>query len=162
MRLDVCKGRYIIRRLNTLTDKLAQDMATIADLADDDVLFEISHRALVSGWKAGCILWALNNQTWTKPMGELVEWLVYHDIWSKMQIFADLIGKDADTMRTCLTVCQTPSTRNNWKHYAWNWEKASKAPTASCANGCSASSSPTPPRRDSTPRPMNTCIIHSA
>ena len=98
MRLDICKGRYIIRRLNTLTDKLAQDMATIADLADDDVLFEISHRALVSGWKAGCILWALNNQTWTKPMGELVEWLVYHDIWSKMQIFADLIGKDADTM----------------------------------------------------------------
>ena len=98
MRLDVCKGRYIIRRLNTLTDKLAQDMATMADLADDDVLFEISHRALVSGWKAGCILWALNNQTWTKPMGELVEWLVYHDIWSKMQIFADLIGKDADTM----------------------------------------------------------------
>ena len=98
MRLDVCKGRYIIRRLNTLTEKLAQDMATMADLADDDVLFEISHRALVSGWKAGCILWALNNQTWTKPMGELVEWLVYHDIWSKMQIFADLIGKDADTM----------------------------------------------------------------
>ena len=98
MRLDVCKGRYIIRRLNTLTDKLAQDMATMADLADDDVLFEISHRALVSGWKAGCILWALNNQTWTKPMGELVEWLVYHDIWSKMQIFADMIGKDADTM----------------------------------------------------------------
>ena len=98
MRLDVCKGRYIIRRLNTLTEKLAQDMATIADLADDDVLFEISHRALVSGWKAGCILWALNNQTWTKPMGELVEWLVYHDIWSKMQIFADMIGKDADTM----------------------------------------------------------------
>ena len=98
MRLDVCKGRYIIRRLNTLTEKLAQDMATMADLADDDVLFEISHRALVSGWKAGCILWALNNQTWTKPMGELVEWLVYHDIWSKMQIFADMIGKDADTM----------------------------------------------------------------
>ena len=98
MRLDICKGRYIIRRLNTLTDKLAQDMATMADLADDDVLFEISHRALVSGWKAGCILWALNNQTWTKPMGELVEWLVYHDIWSKMQIFADMIGKNADTM----------------------------------------------------------------
>ena len=98
MRLDVCKGRYIIRRLNTLTEKLAQDMATMADLADDDVLFEISHRALVSGWKAGCILWVLNNQTWTKSMGDVVEWLVYHDIWSKMQIFADLIGKDADTM----------------------------------------------------------------
>ena len=31
-------------------------------------------------------------------MGELAEWLVYHDIWSKMQIFADMLGKDACTM----------------------------------------------------------------
>ena len=62
LRLDNCKGRYIIRP-----------------------------------WKAGCILWMLNNQTWTKAMGELVEWLVYHDIWSKTQIFSDLLnGKDAD------------------------------------------------------------------
>ena len=98
VRLDICKGRFIIRPLNKLIDKLAQDMASLADLADDDLLFEISHRSLVSGWKAGCILWALNNQTWTKPMGDLVEWLVYHDIWSKMQIFADMLGKDADLL----------------------------------------------------------------
>ena len=98
MRLDICKGRYIIKPLNKLIDKLAEDMATLADLADDDLLFEISHRSLVSGWKAGCVMWALNNQTWTKPMGELVEWLVYHDMWSKMQIFADMLGKDVDTM----------------------------------------------------------------
>ena len=96
-RLDLCKGRYIIRPLNYLTDKLAQDMASLADLADDDVLWDCSKRALVSAWKAGCILWALNGQTWTKSMGELVEWLVYHDIWSKMRIFADLLGQDADT-----------------------------------------------------------------
>ena len=95
-RLDLCKGRYIIKPLNKLTDKLAQDMATLADLADDDVLFEMSHRSLVSAWKAGCVLWALNNQTWTKSMGEMVEWLVYHDIWSKMAVFADLL-KDGDT-----------------------------------------------------------------
>ena len=96
MRLDMCRGRFIIRPLNKLTDKLAQDMATLADLADDDLLFEISHRSLVSGWKAGCVMWVLNNQTWTKAMGEMVEWLVYHDIWSKMQIFADMLGKDND------------------------------------------------------------------
>lgn len=97
VRLDICKGRYIIKALNKLIDVLAQDMATLADLADDDVLWDISKRALVSGWKAGCILWILNNQTWTKSMGEMVEWLVYHDIWSKMQLFADLLGKDADS-----------------------------------------------------------------
>ena len=98
MRLDICKGRFIIRQLNKLVDKLAQDMATLADLADDDVLWDVSKRALVSAWKAGCTMWVLNNQTWTKAMGEMVEWLVYHDIWSKMQIFADLLkGGDIST-----------------------------------------------------------------
>ena len=96
VRLDICKGRFIVRPLNKLTDTLAGDMASLADLADDDVLWDISKRALVSGWKAGCVMWVLNNQTWTKAMGELVEWLVYHDIWSKMQIFADMLNIDAD------------------------------------------------------------------
>ena len=31
-------------------------------------------------------------------MGELVEWLVYHDLWSKTAIFADMLGKDTFTM----------------------------------------------------------------
>ena len=95
-RLDFCRGRHIIRPLNKQTDQLAQDMASLADLVDDDVLWDCSKRALVSAWKSGCILWVLNNQSWTKSMGELVEWLVYRDLWSKMQLFADLLGKDAD------------------------------------------------------------------
>lgn len=98
VRLAICQGRFIVRPLNKLTDKLAADMAAMADLTDDDVLWDISKRALVSAWKAGCILWVLNSQTWTASMGHLVEWLVYHDIWSKMQIFADLLGKDADSV----------------------------------------------------------------
>ena len=98
IRLDTCKGKFVISPLNKLADRLAGDMATLADLTDDDVLWDCSKRALVSAWKAGCIMWVLNNQTWTKPMAEIVEWLVYRDIWSKMQIFADMLGKDADTM----------------------------------------------------------------
>jgi hypothetical protein len=74
-------------------------MASLADLTDDDLLFELSHRSLVSAWKADCILWVLNNQSWTRSMGELVEWLVYHDLWSKMQIFADMM-KDGDVSTT--------------------------------------------------------------
>ena len=98
LRLEACKGRFIIRPLNKLTDHLADEMAQLADLTDDDVLWDMSKRALVSGWKAGCILWALNNQTWTKSMGDLVEWLVYHDIWSKLQVFGDMLkGGDPST-----------------------------------------------------------------
>lgn len=97
LRLTSTKGRFIINPLNKLADKLAQDMASLADLADDDILWDISKRAIVSAWKAGCVLWILNNQKWTKAIGELVEWLVYHDIWSKMQIFADMLGNEAVT-----------------------------------------------------------------
>ena len=93
-RLAICKGRYIIRPLNKLIDRLAEEMASLADLTDDDLMFEISHRSLVTAWKAGCIMWVLNNQTWTKSMGEMVEWLVYHDLWSKTTVFADMLGKD--------------------------------------------------------------------
>ena len=67
-------------------------------MTDDDVFWDISKRSIVSAWKAGCLLWVLNNQTWTKSMGELVEWLVYHDIWSKAQLFADLLNQDADSV----------------------------------------------------------------
>lgn len=98
MRLAICKGRFVVRPLNKLIDRLAQDMATMAELTDDDLLFELSHRSLVSAWKAGCILWVLNNQTWTRAMGEMVEWLVYHDLWSKMQIFADMLDKSGDQL----------------------------------------------------------------
>ncbi len=97
-RLVSCKGHFIIRPLNKLTDRLAQDIASLADLTDDDVLWDMSKRALHSAWKAGCILWVLNNQTWTKSMSEFVEWLVYRDIWSKMRLFADMLGQDADQL----------------------------------------------------------------
>lgn len=98
VKLSICKGRFIIKPLNKLTDQLAQDMATLADLTDDDVFWDISKRSIVSAWKAGCLLWVLNNQTWTKSMGELVEWLVYHDLWSKAQLFSDLLNQDADSV----------------------------------------------------------------
>lgn len=95
-RLDSCKGRFEIQQLNRLIDKLAADMAKLADLTDDDVLWDISKRSLVSAWKAGCVLWILNGLEWAPTIGRVVEWLVYHDLWSKMQVFADLLGQDAN------------------------------------------------------------------
>lgn len=94
--LRSCKGQHIIPQLNRLTDRLSEDMARMAELSDDNVLWGLSKRAVVSAWRAGCVMWALNGQEWTRAMGDLVEWLVYHDLWSKMQLFADLLEKDAD------------------------------------------------------------------
>ena len=95
LRINLCRGSFIISPLNKLIDDLAMDMAKLGDLTDDDTLWDASKRALVSAWKAGCILWVLNGQCWTTAIGHLVEWLVYHDLWSKMQIFSDLL-KEGD------------------------------------------------------------------
>lgn len=97
-RLGICKGRFVIKPLNRLIDQLSLDMATLGDLTDDNTLWDYSKRSLVSAWKAGCLLWILNNQTWTKAIGNIVEWLVYHDVWSKVQVFGDMFGQETDNM----------------------------------------------------------------
>lgn len=93
-RLEICKGKFVIAKLNKLADKLAADMATIADLADDDVIWDMSKRSIVNAWKNGCIMYILNGQVWTKAMSDMVEWMVYHDLWSKLQVFGDMFKNE--------------------------------------------------------------------
>ena len=95
-RLDNCKGRYVIKPLNKLVERLANDIAELGDLTDNDCLWDMGKRSLISAFKAGCVLWALNNMTWTRSMGDVVEWLVWHDMWSKYQVLGDML-KDGDT-----------------------------------------------------------------
>ena len=95
VRLDNCKGRFVVKPLNKLADQLAEEMASLADLADDDMLFELSHRSIFSAWKKGATLWILNNQAWTRSIGEFVMWFCYYDLWSKIHVFGDML-KNAD------------------------------------------------------------------
>ena len=90
LRLDNCKGRFVVRPLNKIADQLAAEMATLADLADDDMLFELSHRSIFAAWKKAATLWILNDQTWTRSIGEFMTWFCYYDLWSKVQVFGDL------------------------------------------------------------------------
>ncbi len=93
-RLTIVKGRYVIRPLNKLIERLAVELAELADLTDSDCLHDMGKRTLVSAFKAGCIMWALNNMTWTRAMSDMVEWLVWHDTWSKWQVLGDMLLKN--------------------------------------------------------------------
>ena len=96
LRLDNCKGTFVVKQLNKVADQLAEEMARLADLADDDTLWELSHRSIFSAWKKGAILWILNDQTWTRSIGEFVVWFCYYDLWSKVKVFGDMFkGYDA-------------------------------------------------------------------
>ena len=90
LRLDNCKGRFVVKQLNKVADQLAEEMARLSDLADDDMLFELSHRSIFAAWKKGATLWILNNQTWTRSIGEFVVWFCYYDLWSKVRVFGDM------------------------------------------------------------------------
>ena len=95
-RLNNCKGRHVIRQLNALIERLSDDMAEMGDLTDNDCLWDMGKRSLISAWKAGCVMWVLNNMTWSRPIGDVVEWLVWHDMWSKYQVLGDML-KEGDT-----------------------------------------------------------------
>ena len=89
-RLDSCRGRFVVKPLNKVADQLAEEMARLADLADDDMLFELSHRSIFAAWKKGATLWILNDQAWTPSIGAYVRWFCYYDLWSKCKVFGDM------------------------------------------------------------------------
>ena len=95
VRLSACKGDFVVFQLNKIADKLAEEMARLADMADDDMLWELSHRSIFSAWKKGAVLWILNDQTWSKSIGDFVEWFCYYDLWSKVKVFGDMF-KESD------------------------------------------------------------------
>lgn len=95
LRLDNCKGKFVVKPLNKVADQLAEEMAKMADLADDDMLFELSHRSIFAAWKKAATLWILNDQSWTRSIGEYMVWFCYYDLWSKVKVFGDLF-KGAD------------------------------------------------------------------
>ena len=95
LRLDNCKGTFVVKPLNKVADQLAEEMAKLADLADDDMLFELSHRSIFAAWKKAATLWILNDQTYTRSIGEFMIWFCYYDLWSKVKVFGDMFkGSD--------------------------------------------------------------------
>ena len=101
LQLDNCKGKFVVKPLNNIADQLAEEMASLADLADDDMLFELSHRSIVAAWKKAATLWILNDQTWSRSIGEFMVWFCYYDLWSKVKVFGDMFkGIDATAADT--------------------------------------------------------------
>ncbi len=91
-KLQKAKGKFHVAPLNKVANQLAEEMAKIADMTDDDMLWELSHRCILSAWKKGAVLWLLNDQTWTRSIGEFVVWFCYYDLWSKIRVFGDMFA----------------------------------------------------------------------
>lgn len=96
-RLSSYEGTHRIEALDKVIAKCSDEMATHANLTDDDEFFSLSHRSLIIGHKVGCCLWLLNDCRWTPAMAKHVEWVIAYDLWSKYQIFGDKISQNEFT-----------------------------------------------------------------
>ena len=112
LRLDNCKGTFVVKPLNKVADQLAEEMAKLADLADDDMLFELSHRSIFAAWKKAATLWILNDQTWCRSIGEFMIWFCYYDLWSKVKVFGDMF-KGSDVLVEGTEKCGPKNMLNN-------------------------------------------------
>ena len=118
LRLDNCTGSFTVKPLNKIADQLAEEMARLGDMTDNDMLWELSHRSIFSAWKKGAVLWILNDQTWTRSIGDFVVWFCYYDLWSKVKVFGDMINglelplEDAQKSGPKNMLCDLPDTFN--------------------------------------------------
>ena len=91
-KLKTARGSFCVKQLNKVADQLAEEMVDLANLADSDDLFEISHRSIFSAWKKAAVLWLLNDQTYTRSIGEWMVYFCYYDLWARLQVFDQMIS----------------------------------------------------------------------
>lgn len=91
-KLKMARGSFCVKQLNKVADQLAEEMVDLANLADSGDLFEISHRSIFSSWKKAAVLWLLNDQTYTRSIGEWMVYFCYYDLWARLQVFDQMIS----------------------------------------------------------------------
>ena len=91
-KLKTARGSFCVKQLNKVADQLAEEMVDLANLADSDDLFEISHRSIFSAWKKAGVLWLLNDQTYSRSIGEWMVYFCFYDLWARLQVFDQMIS----------------------------------------------------------------------
>ena len=91
-KLKTAHGSFCVKQLIKVADQLAEEMVDLANLADSDDLFEISHRSIFSAWKKAAVLWLLNDQNYTRSIGEWMVYFCYYDLWARLQVFDQMIS----------------------------------------------------------------------
>ncbi|MBQ5937800.1 MAG: hypothetical protein IJL50_08175 [Bacteroidaceae bacterium] len=76
-----------------LAKQLQQECAEFARLSQDEVYWNLSHRACVIAWLKACVLYVANGMKWEKSIEDFIRWSLHYDLWCKMQFFGADIEK---------------------------------------------------------------------
>ena len=76
-----------------LVRKLQEECAEFARLSQNEVYWNLSHRACVIAWLKACVLYVANGQKWEKAIEDFIRWSLNYDLWCKMAFFGEDIAK---------------------------------------------------------------------
>ena len=76
---------------------MQEDCAEFARLSQDDIYWNLSHRAIVIAWLKACVLYVANGMKWEKSIEDFVKWSLDYDLWCKMQFFGEDIERATTT-----------------------------------------------------------------
>ena len=82
--IDCVQAKKLARRLK-------DECAEFAQLSQDEVFDNLSHRALVMAFRKACLLYVANGMKWEKSIEAFCRWSLFYDLYLKMKLFGDLI-----------------------------------------------------------------------
>ena len=87
------KGLVDCPQAYNLAKQLQQECAEFARLSQNEVYWNLSHRACVIAWLKACVLFVANGMKWEREIEDFVRWSLHYDLWCKMQFFGADIEK---------------------------------------------------------------------
>ena len=91
--LTKARGLIVCKQADTLARKLQKECAEFARLSQNEVYWNLSHRACVIAWLKACVLYVANGCKWEKTIDDFARWSLEYDLWCKMEFFGDDIAK---------------------------------------------------------------------
>lgn len=87
VRLRSANGEIKVPKINSIIERICDDLDEISVLSDNDTFEGISYRAANIGWQKGCLLYIAEGYKWSKDIAEFMEWTIYYDLWSLIHVF---------------------------------------------------------------------------
>ena len=91
--LTKARGLIVCKQADALARKLQKECAEFARLSQNEVYWNLSHRACVIAWLKACVLYVANGCKWEKTIDDFARWSLEYDLWCKMEFFGDDIAK---------------------------------------------------------------------
>ena len=86
-----------------LAKQMQEKCAEFARLSQDNIYWNLSHRAIVIAWLKACVLYVANGQKWEKSIEDFIKWSLDYDMYCKMAFFGEDIERanyDGDRVGT--------------------------------------------------------------